>query len=198
MVFQSQWRHTKVLVGYVIPSNWKFLAASVLTHSLLFWSLSEREQSTVPDIVVSVDIKFTGSKSVRIDLSPVGSYFKDPGPEPYRVSNTGNEHLDIGVRASADNYIERIRYYVEPNWRREVTERAKQLKLMRKSYKCTSCVEALISSKGTATNVFLTVRCQDDLMNGLAVKALDQQFTPPPSTLIKNDQMILDWCFWVH
>jgi hypothetical protein len=159
----------------------------------MFWQpqvLNASKAVTPIEVLISKQASKAATAKIGV-LAPAPSDL----PTPARISSDGNESLPLDKRLAADSYIERIREYIEPEWRQRVHERIKLLKRMGRPYACTACVEGVLKANGNVASVVLTQSCADSQLSQIALKALDNQLPPPPSPLLENSQLILAWCF---
>jgi hypothetical protein len=171
----------------------RFMLASTLLHICLlsmFWQPQVPAASTALTSIELLEGK-QASKPAIGALAPAPPDLLTPS----RVSSEGNDSLPLDKRLAANTYIERIKGFVEPEWRQNVLERIKLLKRMGRSWTCTACVEGVLKANGSMASVVLTQSCADSKLSQIALEALDKQLPPPPSSLLKNEQLILAWCF---
>lgn len=170
-----------------------FLFISVALHALLAITLTK--ETIINHKSPSIDIEVIKSpiKASKKRLNDVASGSL-PLPKT-RINSDDNGHLPLDKALAADNYIERIRLHIEPEWRQKVNERIRILRRMGKSYACTACVDGHIEANGSVGKLLLTQACADSNLSQIALNALDKQLPPPPSSLLKDSQLILAWCF---
>lgn len=115
---------------------------------------------------------------------------------PNRLSNDGNNNLDLTDRLTAENYIERLKALIEPQWRQQVATRYSYLKRAKRPLpSCTTCLAVNVLSNGYTQDISVLTRCHDAHFDTYAIEAFNRTLPPPPKSLIENNMLAIDWCF---
>ena len=164
------------------------LIATLLVASAVYPTPMENAPTEIE--VVAHKIRRQGSKSSA-----------KSNTEPLHLSNNGVlPPLELSEGLSANNYIERIKELIEPGWRHQVKKRLDTLhRSNRRIPKCSSCIQSTINTTGVIINSQLTVSCLEDAyLDPIALNAFDRALPPPPSNLMRQNLLSLDWCFQIR
>ncbi len=171
------------------------LGASVIIHSAMVFALliSIDTQPVRTDELVQIEfidkpLRPEARKSPATHRPGIGRVSND---QPYIGDN-------IGERIAAEDYIRRLRGFLDPGWQRAVYQRLRILDRRGLRVNCITCCEVQMDKRGNNLGTVLRTKCrQDDELDEIALEALDRNFPPPPSTLLINGLLMLDWCFHI-
>lgn len=164
----------------------KWYTGSLILHFMLIMSLyyTPSENKTEP-IVVTIKVNRITPKTTQKAVK---------GPK--RLSNDGNNNLGLSDRLTAENYIERLKALIEPQWRQQVATRYSYLKRAKRPLpSCTTCLAVNVLSSGYTQDISISTRCHDAHFDTYAIEAFNRTLPPPPKSLIENNMLAIDWCF---
>jgi len=170
---------------------------SILLHIILFSVITSPSQNKKDEVDISIiDAPLDKNKKGN---NGSGSPGKDQGNNPKRIGSDGSglDGLSLTEKISAENYIERIRYIIEPPWIRLVRDRIKfRNKVKYPKIKCTTSTVIQIDHTGFILSVKLLDSCQEDVtFDKIVLTIWDRNLPPPPKNLLINNLLELYWKF---
>lgn len=177
----------------------KSFLASLILHAALFEVVYIRhfDEQNQPPETREIEIKKQDPPKPKPSQEPskAGST-----SEPARISNQGTSESDPGKLATVENYLDRTKSWIEPGWKDQAYYRLKYRQRSKLPIrKCESCVDVTLDAKGTPLDVKLVKSCKmDPEIDRISLKAFDYNLPPPPSSLLENGKLVLNWCFGIN
>lgn len=169
----------------------KYLLASVLLHLLCF------------GLVHGTSYRPIAGQAVEVTLLPRSQSRKQaPIPGVQKTVNSprvGSEDYDkpgrpLGQRASAENYIARLKAHIDPHWRRFIAEA-----LRHKEATFSPCVSVLsidADAQGNILAIYPTHTTCSQALTNIAIKSVNYAgLLPPPRDILVKNTLYLEWSF---